>query len=213
MLSFFIHQDTYQMCNKNPILRPTAGSSPTEELMTASRRGLLRQALLLIGGSAGAVVGGSAFSKKVEASPKGFETLTIYGDDWHIVSRDLMRGDLPAAGARMLTYGGLYERPGNGVRFGDFFSDYVSLHEVGGLGLLASLEQHTFNFGDGSIIGSGTTRPGLDTEDEFAIIGGTGIYAGARGTYVVRQSQTEFGGDGSASITFRFITEATDGPV
>ena len=47
--------------------------------------------------------------------------------------------------------------------------------------------------------GSGTTLPGV-ADNEFAIVGGTGRYAGARGTYLARRDPLEFGGDGTASF-------------
>jgi hypothetical protein len=37
-------------------------------------------------------------------------------------------------------------------------------------------------------------------QDAFAIVGGTGEFAGARGSYVARQSLRERGGDGTAEI-------------
>ena len=177
--------------------------------MKDSRRGLLRRALLLIGGGASVVAGGIGLSERSRprSSAPG-ESLTLYGRNWHVVSRDLARGELPSTADRMLGFGTLHhssEGPAESV--GDFLANYVSLHQPGLVGHLASLEQHTFNLRDGSIIGSGTTREGLETEDEFAIVGGTGRYAGARGTYILRQSQSEFGGDGTATITFKFITE------
>jgi hypothetical protein len=107
----------------------------------------------------------------------------------------------------MVAYGDLHA-PDADERVGGFFAAYFSIPEAGSGGRFASMEQHTFNLRDGSIIGAGTTQPGLDSEDEFAIVGGTGRYAGARGTYSVRQSHQEFGGDGTALITFKLITEA-----
>jgi hypothetical protein len=99
--------------------------------------------------------------------------------------------------------------PAGEERVGDFFASYFSLPEASSGGRFASLEHHTFTLAGGSIMGTGATRPGLDSEDEFAIVGGTGRYAGARGTYIVRQSHQEFGGDGTAVITFKLLTEAS----
>jgi hypothetical protein len=49
----------------------------------------------------------------------------------------------------------------------------------------AALELHTFELGDGSIFGVGA---GAAEQATFAVIGGTGQYAGASGSYVARHS-------------------------
>ncbi|MCA1844417.1 MAG: hypothetical protein LC792_14755, partial [Actinobacteria bacterium] len=56
------------------------------------------------------------------------------------------------------------------------------------------------------IIGTGTATPDPDRPDAFAVIGGTGRYAGARGSYAVRQGYRELGGDGTAEVTMQFLT-------
>ncbi len=62
------------------------------------------------------------------------------------------------------------------------------------------LELHTFKLRDGIIIGSGTAG---QLEGTFAILGGTGSYASARGKYVARQRHQDFGGDGSAEFVLK----------
>ena len=49
-----------------------------------------------------------------------------------------------------------------------------------------------------SIFGVGAGALGPAT---FAVIGGTGRYSGATGSYVARQSRRELGGDGTAEFT------------
>jgi hypothetical protein len=73
--------------------------------------------------------------------------------------------------------------------------------------LVSSVENHTFQLADGSILGAGTTLPGA-AENAFAVVGGTGRFAGARGTYVSRVSPYDLGGDGTASFAFTLMTEA-----
>jgi hypothetical protein len=65
-------------------------------------------------------------------------------------------------------------------------------------GLGAAFLLHTFDLEDGTILGIGASR--LD-EADFAIVGGTGRYAGATGTYSAQQSPRETGGDGTARFT------------
>jgi hypothetical protein len=178
--------------------------------MLESRRSLIKRALLLLGGAAG-IVGGrellQSSGKPLAASSASSEIFVLRGSDWHIYSDSVTKGRLPTGGERMFAYGELLGAvPDEHV--GDFYATYFSLHRSGNAGRLASLEHHTFNLPDGSIMGTGTTKPGLDTEDEFAIVGGTGRFAGVRGTYLVQQSYQEFGGDGTATFTFRIMTEA-----
>ncbi len=169
-----------------------------------SRRTALKRLFIVLGGVVGAGAAGGALSGVGRKSTDS--NFTLEGRDWHIYSKDLAKGDLPSGGDRMLSYGELYEP--NGEKSGEFFATYFSLHRPGVFGPLTSMEQHTFNLKDGSITGSGTTRAGLESDDHFAITGGTGRYSGARGSYTVRQSHQEMGGDGTASFTFTLITEA-----
>ena len=173
--------------------------------MRETRRSVLKRGVLAVG----AVIGAGAVGRQLtQPSGGGGETeLVLHGRDWHIESRELASGELPAAGQRMLVSGELLDAP-DGAVVGNFFGAYFSLNSPDRFGALASLEQHTLQLPGGSIIGAGTTGDGVDSEDEFAIVGGTGRYLGARGSYVVRQSHYEFGGDGTATLTLRLTTEA-----
>jgi hypothetical protein len=62
----------------------------------------------------------------------------------------------------------------------------------------SSLELHTFRLEGGTLLGIGSMIAG---ESIFAIAGGTGRYAGSRGTYVGEQRLRELGGDGTAEFT------------
>lgn len=173
--------------------------------MAETRRSILRRGLLTIGGIVGLGVAGQT-SPTAPALTGNGSLVTLHGTDWHIESANLAAGRLPQAGQRMLASGQLMSSP-DGESIGEFIATYVSLNAPGAFGALASVEQHTLKLHDGSIMGMGTTGEGLDSEDEFAIVGGTGRYAGARGSYLVRQNFYEFGGDGTAMITLRLITE------
>ena len=52
-------------------------------------------------------------------------------------------------------------------------------------------------------IGSGTAGA---LEGSFAVLGGTGRYAGMQGTYLARQGHEELGGDGAAKFVFELRT-------
>ena len=68
--------------------------------------------------------------------------------------------------------------------------------------LAAGLELHTFDLDDGTILGIG---PAGIHDKPFAIVGGTGRYTGASGTYVAKQSPRELGGDGTAEFTLTLV--------
>jgi hypothetical protein len=136
------------------------------------------------------------------------QKLTLHGRDWHSFSQVRRAGELPTRGDRLLASGDLHLAP-DGEKVGDFHAALFSLAAPGQVGPAGagSLELHTFNLPDGSIIGTGTASPDPDREDTFAIIGGTGRFAGIRGTYVARQRHRELGGDGTAELTLTFVTE------
>jgi hypothetical protein len=162
-----------------------------------TRRSALKRIALTLGVGAAAATGFTVARRRED-------TFSLHGRDWHLHSRELVKGKLPD-GDRMLGYGELYDT--EGTPMGGFTATYIGLPQAAANGRLASVEQHVFTLPGGSLMGSGMTAPGFDTEDEFAIVGGTGKYAGARGTFVLRQSPLEFGGDGTATITFRLMAE------
>ena len=127
-----------------------------------------------------------------------------------MTSTQLRAGQLPDKGHRLLGRGEPAEEPG-GKPVGEFFATSFGVDAPGRVGPdgVATLEFHAFNLPGGSIIGTGTARAPLDAEDVFAIVGGTGKYVGARGSYVARQRPQEFGGDGTAQFTITLIAEGT----
>lgn len=82
---------------------------------------------------------------------------------------------------------------------GTLHSDVVRLHDRGQPphgGTASTLEQHLFTLPGGTLVGSGTVD--LQGHGVFAVIGGTGRYAGCSGSYVAHQQRVDLGGDGSA---------------
>ena len=140
----------------------------------------------------------------VPASPAA---RVLFGRGWRISSRDVRKGELPTEGVRLLIRGELYTARSGGRKVGDFFA---TAHRLGTLGKAApqapgSLELHTLVFPDGTLVGSGVASAGAASEGEFAIVGGTGRYLGARGSYHAHQSHRELGGTGTATLSLRFI--------
>ena len=141
----------------------------------------------------------SGSARPETASARSRETLVLYAREVVADTQDGRAGAVPMRGDRLTLRGELRHRP-DGRAAGELHGASFALH---GPGAHASdterLELHTFKLHDGTIIGSGTSGA---LEGEFAILGGTGRYAGARGTYVARQNRRELGGDGTAEFRF-----------
>ena len=118
---------------------------------------------------------GAADSRVAVTAPSGAPIeLRLYGRDWHI------QGEGPRA---------LWARPERGQRqvvFGELLDGPLAA---------AFVEHHTLNLGEGTLTGLGTSQ---GEESAFAIVVGTGRYAGARGSDVARQLPVGLGGDGTA---------------
>lgn len=114
------------------------------------------------------------------------------------VGRPVAAVVLPRAGDRCVVSGAVLLAGAVGT-VGTFLADVVLLADHGrppDLGAAVTYEQHLLTLPEGTIAGTGTTdRHGRGS---FAVVGGTGAYSGARGTYVVEQHRLDLGGDGRA---------------
>jgi len=182
--------------------------------MPANRRDTLKGGFALLGAAvgigaanAGAIAAAPPTASGNSAATKHAVPVVLHGQHWRIASQDLRRGELPPAGLRMLARGEIVDKASRNRKIGDFFATYYRLNTPGKVAghEPGSLELHTFVFSDGTIIGSGVASAATESEGQFAIIGGTGRYLGARGSYVARQSHADFGGDGTATFTLTLI--------
>ena len=158
-----------------------------------SRRSLVSRAVVATLGLVG--VGVASVGASV-VSDSASNTLLLRGRNWRTSNSPM--SDLPTEGDRISVRGDLID-DAKGERLGEFFGAGFAIgggvHPAQG----ERLELHTFKLLDGTIIGSGTAG---QLEGAFAILGGTGKYAGARGTYVARQHHLDLGGDGTAEFLF-----------
>jgi hypothetical protein len=165
---------------------------------TSSRRGVLGRGLMLAAGALG--LGAARADASVKATPflstNASEELRLFGRNFHLHAPDHRAGRVPAKGERHSTYGELMNRR-NGKVVGQFSSALLTQNSPFAAGL-SSLEIHTFALKDGTIHGLGAVARGA--EGNFVILGGTGRYAGARGSYVARQNTRELGGNGTAEF-------------
>lgn len=171
-----------------------------------SRRSLIRKGFLTAAGLVGLkAVGPAVTTSAARAAPA--TSLTLYGRRWHSYRQTKGSSLLPAKGDRLVASGDLHATP-DGDKVGEFHAAVFHLGSPGQVGPTGagSLELHTIVLPEGSILGAGTAMPDTETDDVFAVIGGTGRYASARGTYIARQRYRELGGDGTAELTLHLMT-------
>ena len=170
-----------------------------------TRRTLLRRSLFFAGGVLGLGLAGKAGVEAVTDGSAGRETkLTraLRGENWRLVSPERQRGVLPQPGERSSSFGQLFR--GEGDKLGEFYASSFQFGSPFGASAVSAgaMETHTFNLLDGTLIGVGTLPDHLGSESVHAIIGGTGRYEGASGSYTARQRPVELGGDGTAEFSF-----------
>ena len=161
------------------------GTSPVQA--TLSRRRLV-QALVVGAGAVSAAAAGRA-SAQEPVTADGGRSLTLTGRDFRTARIGAEAGKLPGEVHMPATRGDLLLEDGATGRFAS-----TTVPGSGGRFVL-----HSFDLGDGTLLGMGS---GDVREGAFAVVGGTGRYAGAVGAYTARQSPRDLGGDGSATFVF-----------
>jgi hypothetical protein len=160
-----------------------------------NRRRFLRRGFVLAAGAFGVTAAGEQASAATRAVPN---ELRLYGRNWRLATPGRKAGVVPQAGDYGAVYGELLDGP-NGKALGEFFGSRLAVQSAPG-GFKrgdASVEVHTFVLQLGTIVGMGTAVLG---DAVFAIVGGTGKYAGVTGSYVAHQRLHEQGGNGTAEF-------------
>jgi hypothetical protein len=160
-----------------------------------SRRTILKRGLVLAAGALGVTVAGKEAKAATVVVPN---QLRLHGVNWRLSVPARQPGQAVQLGDHGAVYGDLLDRP-NGRPFGQFFGSRLAIQSTPGghARADASVEVHTFVLPRGTIIGMGTAVLG---EAIFAIVGGTGIYHGAKGSYSATQRLREHGGNGTADF-------------
>jgi len=158
---------------------------------------MLKRGLVVLGG----VLGFEAATRAGTAGAvrPGPTALNLYGRGFHLHGGARKGGEVPARGDRATTYGELLDAVG-GTKIGEFTSAFFAVASPFSAGSLApgSLELHSFQLTNGTILGIGSAVAA--GESVYAIVGGTGRYAGAQGPYVASQRPRELGGNGTAEF-------------
>jgi hypothetical protein len=167
-----------------------------------------RRTILKRGAIGAASVAAIAVAAGTHSSPQrttaaiaegGSRTIRFVGRGWHA---DTAKAALPGKGDQYSVYGELLSPAGD--KMGEFFSQNIGVNspfQITGEGV-GSFEIHTLSLPGGTIVGVGV---GGGRERSYAIVGGTGTYAGARGSYLARQDTYGLGGDGKAELLLTLL--------
>ncbi len=167
-------------------------ASDIQDPSGTSRRSLLGRGFMLVAGGIGlGVSGGIAPEARASAAHTSVGrapalgttqpalatlpvTMSLVVRDVRFKAPDLKPGVLPNGASVDLPHGKLWDLGGSAV------STFAGGMLPGSSGLIAF---QRFTFSDGSLIGMGSGK--LDGE-EYAVVGGTGRYSGASGSYLIR---------------------------
>lgn len=171
--------------------------------LSTGRRSLLTKGAVLFGSALGLGLLGRDAASGGEVKG-GAVTMSLHGGEWRLTYPDRRRGVPPAPGERSASFGQLFSGPDRSEKTGEFYASSFQFGAPFGQGEFAAnaMEMHHFNLADGTIVGMGTVGSFHDTQSVHAIIGGTGRYEGAAGSYLARQSPLDLGGDGTAEFRF-----------
>jgi hypothetical protein len=175
------------------------------DVRSTPRRALLARGALMLGGLIGLGVAGKS-QLGGGPSPGGTVAMKIHGSNWQLTYPERLRGVLPRPGERSSVFGQLYNET-DGEKVGEFYASSFHFGAPFGASDVAAgaMETHQFNLGDGTVIGIGTLSDLYGSPSVHAIIGGTGRYEGASGSYTARQRPLELGGDGTADFELNII--------
>jgi hypothetical protein len=174
-----------------------------DEIQPTNRRTVLQRGLGFIAAAVGLELidpGARAHAEIVKSGEQtgltGGKVLRFHVTRWHTHAHAHRPGQLPGHNERMNRQGELLDpvtRQMSGEFFATCFCPTTSFGGPSGSG--AGIEFHTFRLGTDTLFGMGApgTLPG--GAQMHAIVGGTGRFAGARGSYVVNPSSTKGKGE------------------
>lgn len=159
---------------------------------TTKRRGFVQRMLCLFGGALGA----SALSPAASAAPSAPAPVPNTGT----ISLRLkcLHKHRPGQQQGRVVCGGEILDASGAQTVGHFYANCFGTESTFGTPnpfAASNVEMHTIRLADGMLFGMGASNSRTEREKAHAIIGGTGKFAGARGTYII----AETGGSQSAS--------------
>jgi len=155
-----------------------------------SRRTLLQRGLLFVAGACGLhLAPGETQAAAPPPAPAGSTTLTYYSKGLRAHKPGQRPGKIPTPSGRLHRQGELLDAP-DGKRVGDFAAACFGSDNSWAADAPASskLEIQMLQFAEGWLFGMGSSSEG---QSVHAIVGGTGRFAGAKGSYTIRRQTLE----------------------
>ena len=177
-----------------------------EVTQSTSRRTVLQRCLLFVAGAMGLPSVANAVPSRPDVSPPGpkpaeraSQTVRFYARALQTHCPGRKPGELPTSSGRMHSRADLLDKPG-GAKVGEFCATCLGPDSHFGIACAdQSVELQTLNSKEGTLFGIGSAESSAAGAREHAILGGTGRFAGARGSYVIRQASATAG---RASVEF-----------
>jgi len=197
MLGRLLDRPAAEVADRTGTARAPSGSiddvmSSGVEPAGTSRRALISRGLWAAAGAIGLGVASTGVAlgrAEAPAAAAGPARLSVVVHDVRFTAPTVRPGALPEAGAVASPHGALRDAAGQHV--GGFSAGTLP-------GSAGQIAIQRFTFANGTIIGMGSG--GLDGE-EYAVVGGTGRYAGAIGTYTTQIRPGAYGRDAEFEIT------------
>ena len=162
------------------------------------RRSFVQKLACLFGGA----VGASAIQRASSAAPAAAHSVPSHGTiKLHLDCRHRHRSGQQSG---HLVCGGDILDKADGATVGQFYANCFSSESTFGTVnpfAASNIEMHTIRLADGMIFGMGASNTKTERERAHAIIGGTGRFAGARGTYLI----TDSGPRSAATLTLQLL--------
>lgn len=179
---------------------------------STNRRTLLRRGLLLIAGALGlATVEREMRAESVPSRPgAGLASqpapLILYGRRWRPQAQSQLLGRR-SDGDHVVAYGDLLDGP-DGAVVGRFCTNGFCPEAPFGHRFAAAptIEFQTLTLADGTLFGMAAGDPDAGNDTVHAVLGGTGRFAGARGTYATRTTSAEPNGRGAVEFILTLTT-------
>ena len=164
----------------------------SEIVVGHNRRSLLKRAFVLAAGAVGLGAVAKDANARIDIPLGTGKEVSLYGRDWRLETPGRRAGEAIQPGDHGVLSGELLDGP-KGRVVGQFYGSRLAA----GPRASAGIEVHTFVLKGGTLVGMGTTVLGRAV---FAIVGGTGAYAEAKGSYAAVQRLREQGGNGTAEF-------------
>jgi hypothetical protein len=166
------------------------------EAVGQNRRSLLKRGFILAAGAVGLGAVTRDANAQLDRSLETGKEVSLHGRRWRLETSGRRPGEAIQPGDHGVVHGELLDGP-KGRVVGQFFGSRLAFVPMPGARATAGVEVHTFVLTGGTIVGMGTSLPGRSV---FAVVGGTGAYAGATGSYAAIQRLREQGGNGTAEF-------------